>query len=58
MDTIYYCFEKATGVYAGSGTPQIENDTHASTTTPVPEYDEDQYAVFTGKSWVVKTLNS
>lgn len=33
--TIWYCYEKATGRYAGSGTPYIDNETHGSTATPL-----------------------
>jgi hypothetical protein len=31
MDSIYYCYERDTGLYAGSGTPHIDTDTHGST---------------------------
>jgi len=34
--TIYYVYERATGRFAGSGTPFIDTDTHASTTVPPP----------------------
>jgi len=35
---IYYVYERATGRFVGSGTPYIDNETHASTTVaPLPE---------------------
>ena len=33
---IYYVYERATGRFAGSGTPYIDNETHASTTIAPP----------------------
>lgn len=40
---IWYCYERTTGRFAGSGTPHIDNETHASTEVPVlpnNEYEE------------------
>jgi len=34
--TIYYVYERATGRFAGSGTPYINNDKYASTTVAPP----------------------
>lgn len=34
--TIYYVYERATGRFAGSGTPKIDTEAYASTTIPVP----------------------
>src|SRR5690606_32804355 len=33
---IWYVYEKATGRFAGSGTPYIDTETHGSTDVPVP----------------------
>lgn len=36
---IYYCYERATGDFAGSGTPQIDTETHGSTPLE-PTFDD------------------
>jgi len=36
VSNIYYVYERATGRFAGSGTPFIDTETHASTTVPPP----------------------
>jgi len=55
---IYYCFEKATGRYAGSGTPLIENATHSCTTVPAPSYDsEAEVPYWDGESWSLVPLD-
>lgn len=47
---LYYCYEKATGLFAGSGTPLIDDATHGCTTTPVlPE--EGETWRWTGTAW-------
>ena len=54
---IYYVYRKDNGEYAGSGTPQIENETHASTTVAIPEYDSETQSVsWNGKKWVISEL--
>lgn len=54
MDKIYYCFERLTGEFAGSGTPNIENETHGSTLVPCPSYIEGgPLPVWNGVSWTV-----
>jgi hypothetical protein len=45
---IYYCYNKATGFYAGSGTPQINTPTHGSTTVA----NRTDYNKWTGTEWV------
>jgi hypothetical protein len=39
--TIYYCYERGTGIYAGSGTPTIDTPTHGSTLL-VPTFSGDR----------------
>lgn len=39
--TIYCVYEKATGRFAGSGTPYIDDETYGSTTTPIPTEDSE-----------------
>ena len=54
---IYYVYRKDNGEYAGSGTPNIENDTHASTTVAIPKYDNETQNVFwENKEWKIKEL--
>ena len=54
---IYYVYRKDDGEYAGSGTPKIENETHASTTAAIPEYDSETQGVFwENKKWKIKEL--
>jgi hypothetical protein len=36
---IYYCYNKITGKFAGSGVFEVNDDQHSSTTIPCPEYD-------------------
>lgn len=44
---IWYVYEKATGRFAGSGTPYIDTETHGSTDVPVPpEPPQMQYDWF------------
>jgi hypothetical protein len=38
---IYYCYERGTGIYAGSGTPNIDTPTHGSTLL-VPTFSGDR----------------
>ena len=54
---IYYCYEKATGKYAGSGTPEIETETHSSTTVAAPEMQEGETAIFDGEKWTVVKMD-
>jgi hypothetical protein len=54
MDTIWYCYRKDNGQYAGSGTPHIDDTDHASTTIPCPDYD-NVLPVFDGEAWVEGT---
>jgi hypothetical protein len=53
MQDIWYCFERATGEYAGSGTPHIDNATHGSTLVPCPGYEEGEVAIWDGEAWSV-----
>lgn len=54
---IYYVYQKDNGEYAGSGTTEIENETHASTTVAIPEYDSDtQNVFFEENKWKIKEL--
>jgi hypothetical protein len=55
METIWYCYRKDNGQYAGSGTPHIDDTDHASTTIPCPDYDGDVLPVFDGEMWVEGT---
>lgn len=41
MNAIYYCYERGTGLYAGSGTPNIDTDTYAAT-LDVPLFNGDR----------------
>lgn len=52
---IYYAYERATGAYAGSGTPEIDTPTHTCTTVPVPDHDDGQSAAFDpdAETWAV-----
>lgn len=36
---IYYCYEKNTGKFLGSGVYQVDDDTYGSTVIPCPVYD-------------------
>jgi hypothetical protein len=57
MQTLYYCFEKGTGLFAGAGTPYCNTETHGCTTTPTPEYNIDtQTCVWNGTEWSVIEL--
>lgn len=40
MQKIYYVYEKATGKFAGSGTPFFDDNVHGCTETPSPYYRE------------------
>ena len=53
MDTIWYCYRKDNGQYAGSGTPHIDDTDHASTIIPCPNYDGDVLPVFDGEAWAM-----
>lgn len=48
METIYYCYEKLTGLYAGSGTPYIDKDFYSSTDVPAPPHGAGQYCLWNG----------
>lgn len=54
MTDIWYCYERATGIFAGSGTPHIDNEMHGSTLVPVPHYDDGQVAIWDGSTWRVE----
>jgi len=58
MDTIYYCYEKETGKFAGSGTPNIQNTTH-SCTEIIPDFESDpeidwDKVFFGGEIWEIR----
>ena len=54
---IYYCFERATGLFCGSGTPFIDTDTHSCTTKPSPVYDsETEFCFWDGEAWNIESL--
>jgi hypothetical protein len=57
MDTIWYCYRKDNGKFAGSGTPFFDNDEHGSTKLPCPEY-YGSLPVFDGQEWAVPTFTS
>jgi len=43
---LWYCYEKATGQFAGSGTPYINNATHGSTAKPITQVQSDSDVKF------------
>ena len=49
---IWYCYERSTGWYAGSGTPHIDNATHGSTLVPAP-WQDGMVAVWDGEAWTL-----
>ena len=54
---MYYHFEKATGVFAGSGIEPIENDEYGSTETAPPAEPASATPIltFNGDEWVWTT---
>ena len=58
METsIYYCFKRETGLFAGSGTPLIQNKTHDCTLIPChfDQWDIDWGKVFfRNGAWVLE----
>ena len=53
MENIWYCFERSTGEFAGSGTPHIDNETHGSTLVPCPSYIQGgPLPVWNGSEWM------
>jgi len=58
---IYYVYERATGRFAGSGTPRIETETHASTTVPIPgrspEVERDWHFDEETQTWVWREVS-
>jgi hypothetical protein len=56
---IYYVYEKATGIYAGSGVEPINNEKYESTTIPLKESVEKvvKFDKLAGKwSWVAAEI--
>lgn len=54
MQAIYYVFEKATGLYMGSGTPYFDDDIYGCTEIPTPSYNNfTQTCKWTGTEWIV-----
>lgn len=57
MDTIYYCYEKETGKFAGSGVTNIQNETHSCTTVPSPNYDyKVEMPYWDGAKWELRAI--
>jgi hypothetical protein len=57
--TMYYVYEKATGLFAGSGTPFFDDAVHGCVTVPNPVYDyKTQQCNWTGQEWVLTFLLS
>jgi hypothetical protein len=55
--TIYYCYEKETGKFAGSGTPFYDTETIGCTTEPCPEYEQDvNFPYWENNTWVLKDV--
>lgn len=48
--TIWYIYDKTTGVFMGSGTPYFDTDDLGSTEIPSPPYIE-MPPVFNGAAW-------
>ena len=59
MQTIYYVFEKATGLFAGSGITFFDNETHGSTEVPNPSFDyRIESCVWNGSQWDIVPKSS
>lgn len=43
---IYYCYEKNTGKFAGSGVYEVNDEQYGSTLTPCPSYDNSKETPF------------
>ena len=54
MQTIYYCYDKQTGFFAGSGVTQIDNTTHGCTDIP----NETRLDKWNGSAWVSNVVFS
>jgi hypothetical protein len=52
METIWYCYRKDNGEFAGSGTPYIDNDEHGSTEIPCVDY-YGLLPIFDGENWTI-----
>lgn len=56
MSDIYYCYERSTGAFAGSGVTQVDTDSHGSTLVVPPETNPAlDKLTWTGVEWVVTT---
>jgi hypothetical protein len=60
---IYYVYDKATGEFAGSGTPFIDDDTHGCTTTaPNQAIDKttkpEHKLKWNGENWVTEQITA
>ncbi len=52
---IYYCFEKITGRFAGSGTPYYDTESIGCTTEPSPLYEQYvNFPFWENGAWVLK----
>lgn len=50
---MYYCFEKSTGLFAGSGTGLIDTKSHGSTETAPPRVADGLNLIWSGSKWNV-----
>jgi hypothetical protein len=56
-DTIWYIYQKADGLYMGSGTPFYDDALYGSTEIPSPVYDwEVEIPYFIDGVWIIKPL--
>lgn len=52
---IYYVYEKATGFFAGSGTPFFDDEVYGCVTIPNPPYTSMTHQCrWTGEEWMVE----
>ncbi len=52
---IYYCYDKKSGTFLGSGITQVDDDTHSSTVIPCPNYDpRTEIPCWENNKWVIK----
>lgn len=51
---IYYCYEKPTGRFAGSGITFFDSEWIGCTETPVPFFTKNQIPYWENGTWVLK----
>lgn len=55
--TIYYCYEKETGKFVGSGTPYYDTETIGCTTESSPDYEEGvNFPYWENNTWSLKPI--